>query len=107
MSDASGLTLPPKNEDLKKKEEKELQGNDLTLKLLLPDGTTESMNVKSSTVVGYVKILLSEKLKVPVGRISLLFKNKPMINPMSFCDYEGVTPPEIKVIVKFNNGAEN
>lgn len=102
MAEAGGLTLPPKNDELKKQEEAALQGSDLTLKLLLPDGSTETMKVKNSTEVGYVKLVLSQRKGVGVQQVSLSFDGKPMIDPMSFCDHPGVEPPEVEVKVEFS-----
>lgn len=101
MAEAGGLTLPPKNDELKKQEEAALHGSDLTLKLLLPDGSTEIMQVKNSTEVGYVKLVLSQKKGVAVHQICLSFGGKPMIDPMSLCDHPGVEPPEVEVKVEF------
>lgn len=102
MAEAGGLTLPPKNEDLKKQEEAALHGKDLTLNLNFEDGKRECMKVKNSTEVGYVKLMLSQTCKVPVKNIAFHFKGKLMIDPMSFCDHQGVDTNEISIEVRFH-----
>ncbi|CEM14892.1 unnamed protein product [Vitrella brassicaformis CCMP3155] len=95
-----GLALPPKNEELRKQEEEALHGANITVQLQLPDGSSDDMVLPVSKEVGYVKLMLSQKLEIPYNKISLYFKDKPMIDPMSFCDHPGVAPPIVTVRVE-------
>eukprot|EP00921_Rhytidocystis_pertsovi_P003434 GHVQ01005950.1.p1 GENE.GHVQ01005950.1~~GHVQ01005950.1.p1 ORF type:complete len:104 (+),score=15.07 GHVQ01005950.1:703-1014(+) len=97
MADAGGLTIPPKCENLRKEEEQALHGADLRVNIKLPDGKMEVMQIKSSTEVGYVKLLLAQKFGIPVRQVQLVHQNTPLIDPMSFCDHPKVNPPEIEV----------
>eukprot|EP00922_Rhytidocystis_sp_ex-Travisia-forbesii_P019052 GHVS01028275.1.p1 GENE.GHVS01028275.1~~GHVS01028275.1.p1 ORF type:complete len:104 (+),score=21.81 GHVS01028275.1:257-568(+) len=101
MAEAGGLTIPPKNDELKKEEEAALHGADLRLNLKMPDESIEVMQIKSSTEVGYVKNLLKVKYGTPVPNITLVWKGKTLIDPMSFCDYPGLEPPEVEIVVEF------
>ncbi|PFH36879.1 hypothetical protein BESB_033370 [Besnoitia besnoiti] len=94
---SSGLSLPPKNGELREKEDAALQGDDLRLTVTLADREPVQIEVKSSTEVGYVKLLLAERLGVEAWRLRLFYHNDgkevTLIDPMSLCDFKGIRPP--------------
>eukprot|EP00914_Ancora_sagittata_P022165 GHVO01044082.1.p1 GENE.GHVO01044082.1~~GHVO01044082.1.p1 ORF type:complete len:114 (+),score=16.74 GHVO01044082.1:24-344(+) len=105
MAESSGgvpLKMPSRNDELRRAEEATMHGADLKVRLMLPHGGVEVMQVKASTEVGYVKLLLSEKLNVPSPKIKLMFEERTLIDPMSFCDFPGIEPPQVDVHVLIN-----
>eukprot|EP00917_Polyrhabdina_sp_WS-2016_P009931 GHVP01021796.1.p1 GENE.GHVP01021796.1~~GHVP01021796.1.p1 ORF type:complete len:101 (+),score=22.19 GHVP01021796.1:24-326(+) len=97
----SGLQLPGRNSELKKQEEAEMMGEMILLKFTLPDGKEETMEIVSSAEVGYVKLLLSQKLELPSStRYEFASSGKILIDPMSLCDFPHIKPPVAEISVK-------
>ncbi|CBZ54885.1 conserved hypothetical protein [Neospora caninum Liverpool] len=94
---SSGLSLPPKNVALREKEDAALRGDDLRLVVALTDRDPVEIEVKSSTEVGYVKLLLAERIGIEARRLRLFYHNDnkevTLIDPMSLCDFKGIRPP--------------
>ncbi|EEA06995.1 uncharacterized protein CMU_033800 [Cryptosporidium muris RN66] len=103
MCDA-GLKLPPNNEKLQREEEEVMHGANLTLKLNFPQyqSEVEELSVKSSTEVGYVKLLIGQRKGITAKNIRIFYNGTQMIDPMSLCDHLGVSPPSIDVDVYIN-----
>ncbi|EPT26374.1 hypothetical protein TGPRC2_207240 [Toxoplasma gondii TgCatPRC2] len=98
---SSGLSLPPKNAELREKEDAALQGDDLRLIVALADRNPVEIEVKSSTEVGYVKLLLADRLGIEARRLRLFYHNDSkevtLIDPMSLCDFKGIRPPSAEI----------
>lgn len=105
MCEKKGLSLPPKNDELKEVEKKSLEGEALTLRLNFKDldGVVEELSVNSSTEVGFVKLLIANSKNVQAKNIRILHNGENMINPMSLCDHPGVLPPSIDLDVYLNS----
>ncbi|KAF7459008.1 Ubiquitin-related domain containing protein [Cryptosporidium felis] len=101
MCEKKGLSLPPKNEELKREEKESLIGESLTLRLHFKDcdGEVEELKVNSSTEVGFVKLQIANARQIQAKNIRIFFNGKNMMNPMSLCDHPGVSPPSIDVDV--------
>ncbi|KAH8582398.1 uncharacterized protein ELE39_001054 [Cryptosporidium sp. chipmunk genotype I] len=104
MCEKKGLSLPPKNEELRREEKESLEGEALTLRLNFKDldGAVEELCVNSSTEVGFVKLLIAKSKNVQAKDIRIFYEGKNMINPMSLCDHPGVSPPSVDLDVYFN-----
>ncbi|OII74052.1 uncharacterized protein cubi_02854 [Cryptosporidium ubiquitum] len=105
MCEKKGLSLPPKNDELRREEKESLEGEALTLRLNFKDldGVVEELSVSSSTEVGFVKLLIAKSKNVQAKNIQILYNGNNMINPMSLCDHPGVSPPSIDVDVYLNS----
>eukprot|EP01070_Trichotokara_eunicae_P003719 Trichotokara_eunicae@DN3545_c0_g1_i2.p1 len=102
MTDANNPNFPVgRNEEARAKENEALHGADLSVECHLPDGKVEKFSVKGSTEVGYVKVLLSTVVGKSVKQIKFEHNGKLMLDPMSFIDHSGVTPPIAKVTVTY------
>ena len=65
------------------------------------------LQVKCSSEVGYVKILLAQQLSVDSGKLRLYAKNadghkKLLIDPMSLCDYQELSAPSATVYAEID-----
>ncbi|EAK90218.1 hypothetical protein [Cryptosporidium parvum Iowa II] len=105
MCEKKGLSLPPKNDELRREENESLKGESLTLRLNFKDldGIVEELSVNSSTEVGFVKLLIAKSKNVQAKDIRIFHNGKNMINPMSLCDHPGVSPPSVDVDVYLNS----
>eukprot|EP00386_Alphamonas_edax_P012898 GDKI01040017.1.p2 GENE.GDKI01040017.1~~GDKI01040017.1.p2 ORF type:complete len:106 (-),score=49.74 GDKI01040017.1:253-570(-) len=100
QSGSGGLHMPARNEELREKEQQQLHGAALKVKLHLPDGKMEELQITVSKEVGYVKAWLAQRLGLQYNKLVLTYNGRPLIDPMSFCDHPGVTPPELDVNVE-------
>ncbi|KAL8273131.1 hypothetical protein Esti_002889 [Eimeria stiedai] len=101
-----GLNLPPWNASLRQQETEALQGGDMELQVKLGE-ETKQLNVKCSSEVGYVKLLLAQQLGVESRKLRLYARSgegekKLLIDPMSLCDYPELAAPTATVYAEID-----
>ncbi|DBA68942.1 hypothetical protein WJX79_010880 [Trebouxia sp. C0005] len=85
-------------EDARHREAKQAEGDDIQLRLMLPNGKEETLAAKLGQTVQYTKAVIHERFEVPIERQALTCEGHAMIDPLSLADCTGITSNGLNLI---------
>eukprot|EP01053_Blabericola_migrator_P010291 Blabericola_migrator_1__10290@NODE_5775_length_674_cov_268_980231_g3791_i0_p1_GENE_NODE_5775_length_674_cov_268_980231_g3791_i0NODE_5775_length_674_cov_268_980231_g3791_i0_p1_ORF_typecomplete_len121_score24_95ubiquitin/PF00240_23/0_056_NODE_5775_length_674_cov_268_980231_g3791_i0111473 len=109
--ESGGLSLPPKNPELREQEKLTLHGDEVMLTVIMPDGQEHQLQynskaplyilqVKQGMEVKKVKVSLQSQLGINYSKFDLYYEDKLLIDPISLVDGWGPNPKHFNVHLK-------